>query len=757
MKEQAKIRMNKERRIHRLHQVLSIISILLGIASSIADPSFDYQNEAGYENNDNIYSDPASYQNYDFYLHSDPAKWDITKIDWTAVDYRRSEIYSRSDFYTTPDFYRNLPTDGYKQLDYNLVDYTSTGLKQDQIDSSKFLADFKCTGCTFDKTEQPQANIKYEKGRITVQKISTGEGVQVDPSTFDTISLPSGFPASTKFKVINDRIVVSIPQGKEAFDASILNLDLQDKTNSFTLDTAITDPSLQGKDKTSESPPTITYNNNPITGKLSFKGGQPYVRNGDELTISGITITSEGYERGIDPEIQTQGVNLYFENTPKAKVDDDYIIIDKSNGKVTAHKGDVRRKDDESPETFEVTFDSKNPIFEMKGRDYLSMDIGTGTTVTLQKRKGLIPLVTATMPPKDNGGSFILHDGRNIASVKQKKDGGRYDLLTRADRTHNRATSVPLTLVAQNEKGSNLFPKHDQTGSYGVKLVYDNTNSGLILSTRTLPKDFECISCTRDLKKTALAFIQNHQDIAQTNPGKIPSFDENVVQIHQAMDQLPLALQAAVRDIKIFHNNPSDLAEFHKECGTDALACYSDGVSYVPETVLTDDKGTLEHEAAHAFQDAIEKAGGVAAKYKLGSFEQVWESATKDEKEESLYRKTPQNTKAAAKDEPQNTKEESKVEWPGCDSSLHFQLDCSGPRNGFVSAYGATNYYEDVATHTECGLIRSCWEPLITPETNTYDSRNVEKFHLLCNQGFFHDSTCEDMAEVNPQIRSMTK
>ena len=185
------------------------------------------------------YDSYDSYQNADFYLYSDPSQWDYNNVNWDMVDFNRPEIY------TSQYFYRYLPYDRYDEVDYLQIDYII--VDHSRVDSDKYLRDLRCIGCSFSRGDQ---DIRF-----------SGEGI-THPNG-DYVSIPGNYPSGTLFIATEYVIEVLIPEGTSSIDIP--------STDDVTIDT---------KEKE-----IVLSDGTKISGRLSYKDGQAYVKAGDELVI----------------------------------------------------------------------------------------------------------------------------------------------------------------------------------------------------------------------------------------------------------------------------------------------------------------------------------------------------------------------------------------------------------------------------------------------------------------------------------------
>jgi hypothetical protein len=194
------------------------------------------------------YNLAENYNDINFYLTSDPKRWDYDKVNWNMVDFSRTELYNSQDFYD------NLPDEKYSQLDYNKVDYSKIK-DHNKIDTAKYFKDKGCIDCSL---ERRGINLKFSKNKI------------IHPNG-KAVSVPGIYPKGTKYIGRADIIEVIIPG-----EVDLVNVPQED-------DVVI---NTNGRD--------LTIGNIYVNGKLSYKKGKPYVGSGDKATIKNIVITSWG-------------------------------------------------------------------------------------------------------------------------------------------------------------------------------------------------------------------------------------------------------------------------------------------------------------------------------------------------------------------------------------------------------------------------------------------------------------------------------
>src|SRR3989344_8224379 len=249
-----------------MYKIIIFLLILVLVSSSILS-----EEETVYD-----YNDLYSYQNQDFYANSDPNEWDWSKVNWYLVDFNRVDIYEY------PEFYSNLPAEKYSELNYRLITDYSLIADHSLIDGTKFAQDFGCEGCDLEFDEfspldyadnpiQGWDDIRYsEDGRIThlnsEDYVYTGD-----------------FPAGVLFSINNEGINIfcsDIPTFLCVPESENGEIRGSFRINTFSeIDLGLR---------------TLNYNDNRVSGILSFDGSRTYLKPGNAVTINGVAIDNSG-------------------------------------------------------------------------------------------------------------------------------------------------------------------------------------------------------------------------------------------------------------------------------------------------------------------------------------------------------------------------------------------------------------------------------------------------------------------------------
>ncbi len=169
------------------------------------------------------------------------------------------------NIYDTPGFYDSLSDSDYSELDYTLVDFLMIP-DHDNVDASKYFNDLGCYQCSLDRGDQ---YLVFFRDMI------------VHPNE-NLISIPGNYPDGTLFIADENGIEVILPN-----DVDFSEIIFEDE---ITINTNGLDMILGGAK---------------VNGKVSYKGGDLYVKVDDKAIINDIEITALKYN----------DVSIFFDGT----------------------------------------------------------------------------------------------------------------------------------------------------------------------------------------------------------------------------------------------------------------------------------------------------------------------------------------------------------------------------------------------------------------------------------------------------------
>jgi hypothetical protein len=740
---------------------LKLVSIFL-IIFLVSTIAFAQSSEGGYD-----YSSSDIYQQPDFYANSDPTQWDLNKVDWNKVDwtngrvYWNADIFSRSEPYQQNGFYQNLPDNEYNKLDYNQVDYDNINLNHDKIDSGKYVTDMGCSNC--EMLRFSGASVKYSKEGVT-------------HSNGDPVSIPGTYPSGTKFYLKEEGIEIRLPE-----ETTEINIPTGD---AVTIDTSILVIEDQTGGSTVSSPQKreMQYKGNTVEGKLSFKDGQAYVKEGDTAVVNHIEI--------YNAESKAE-VNVYFDGE---RHEGAAISMNLEKRRMYFGKG-------VTSSNYGLSFQPGNVFLDTEEGDHLTMKPGFDSEMTIQHRgDDLIPLVSVKEGKR--GIDLFLTNGKQRYLV----DEGPKFKYQGLHILNEEQGSVPFTMLLQDEAGNNIFGMEKEK----EKIIFDNAQNHIIIPENLLPEEFECKDCIVDFGKSrALYDFSSAKILKNGNIQKITADNAAALyRVSKMLDKIPPVVRDSILELELV---PQD--QVGAACG---LSGRSIGGCANPNTrrIILGEQTPLYilyHEAGHTLTYYIEQKDELEAgrdlkayelelkrKYDVEDVRFQYESRKilKDEEgnvirdskgfgswtkckgvdmdcfsslvssSEKKITINDQDTRkwvelkvlSNQKKENQFSKEWQDIAGEVYGEGLEVNLEGGGlpvewadgtygPKNGCTRAYGCNNYHEDVATFVEhvAEGDHNFYKPLITPGNEQYDPRYRKKLDLLYKSGFI---TTEDYHKI---------
>jgi len=731
--------LNKMRKKIIQKSIVFFLLILITLNVAFAQPP-----ERGYD-----YSNPDVYQQPDFYAHSDPAQWDLNQVDWNRVDwtnfqvYWREDIFTRSEPYQQNGFYQNLPDEEYDKLDYKQVDYGNTNLNHDKIDSDKYVTDMGCSNCKMSRFER--ASVKYSKDGVT-------------HSNGDSVSIPGTYPSGTEFDLMENRIEIRLPEG-----TTEINIPTDDDV---TIDTTtwVTEETETAVVKTSKTR-EMQYKGNTVEGKLSFKDGQAYVKNGDKATVNSIEIDNAESEAG---------VNVYFDGE---RHEGAAVSMNLEKRKMYFGKG-------LTGSNYKLSFQSGNVFLDTEEADYLTMEPGYNSEITIQHRgEDLIPLVSVKEGKR--GVDLILTNGEQrylVEDGSKLKYFGQY--IVGGDQG-----SVPFTMLLQDEAGNNILGTEKEK----EKIIFDNAQNHIIIPENLPQEEFECKDCIIDFGKSrALYDFAAAQVLKRGNIKTITADNAAALyRVSRMLDKIPPEVRESILELKIV---PQDQVGAACGAGDVKLGGCANGqtrrIIVGEQTSLS----TVYHEAGHTLTYEVEQREKLEIEKPLKEYQlelmrkyggdwspkvvyqhpdgisqglEPCEGCTVSHIhwDKELTTAEEQRMKQLAQSALTKADQSFRASWTATAGDVYGEglgeniegaerristewVDgTTGPKNGCVRAYGCNNFYEDVATFVE-PVARGdygFYKPFITPESDQYDPRYRKKLDLLHRYGFI---TNEDYQKI---------
>jgi hypothetical protein len=664
----------------KLNKLLVAFLVFILLVSSVYAPDGDSSGSDYDYGSDDSYSDP------DFYSNSDPSQWDYSKVDWERVDFNRAELYSSSEFYN------NIPDDRYGDLDYKQVEYSQIK-DHSKIDSAKYFQDMGCSSCSLDRGGQ---NVFFSKNGIT------------HPNG-NSVSVPGTYPSGSLFVATENRIEVVVPEGAETINVPT--------TDTVTVNT-------QGRDVT-------LADGTRVNGKVISDNGQIRVKKEDKATINGIDIESRYSSEAEYVDVFSDGRNCGTDCISFSK-DSKSLFINQNKG-------------------FQLTFQKDNPVLNIEDSDFFR--IGQSSNIQLQitnrDEQDLIPQIVAKKLTEDAEFRFV--NGNIAANIDRENRlnqhiiGVNWNYLDLTDVLREK-TTTPMTLNFQDNEGNNLLG----TETEPHKILISNYNELISIpleletvETRAYDQAPAIISERLSFNtmegaeffngKAVILPINDNQEITDAvskNPGMLvvsgvtdPSTLKKISETYQA---LPPQIKASINGFQIYSDEEwSELTnEIFGENNRVAGWTSADGIIRLPASGISE--SLIYHEGAHdlTFELERQREMELAQKNFLSKFGSdvyatftrefrrggVWETDFEAEWKNIVNENYGENVVVV---DGYNT-------WKEYENSV-YEFEAHRPRDGFVRPYGATDYYEDVATYVE-NVRRdpSFFKPLISE--STYDT-----------------------------------
>lgn len=646
--------------------------------------SDDYQNEI-------YYIDP------NFYVDSDPYYWKWDLVDWEMVDLSREELYGLEEFYT------KLPEGYYYDLDYDLIDYYAKDLDysaldytqvqydvadQTRIDAQKYFKDLGCSQCIFQESES--GLVAYDSNGIS------------HVNARDFVSIPGTYPTGTLFLVEAYSITIMLP--KEITSITI------PETDRVTLEIK------EEQEISLENGATMT------AGRVNLYGGRIYVPSGDEVTINDIFIRNVEF----GPPIE-----MYFDGKTHEGI---YISMDKEEGWLFLDTADSE---------YGLSFLPGNAFFDVEENDFLIV-YPIGTTMSIEKREGFIPLVTA------EGQELKVLNGPDEYFFAT--DFKHFETIVEAI-SYYHGNAVPFTLQFTNEEGQNIFGEEPQ------KIIFDNDKNYFIMPIDFPAEEGECLACMVDISKSTALYNYYSEKSSKIEDMPLIITDNAAVtaRLIEDLQQLPQNLRKDLWKIKIV---PDDKIEEACEQPFSIGCTRSSREIILPEHY---DFSTLYHEAAHTKVYAIEQVQGSARKEwtienieLLQAHNQEFINAMSEE-EKIAYMELNELKY-------QEEQETFESRWEAIAGNVYgkdlqeealairWTDGTEEPRNGCMKPYGCNNLHEDVATHLETFGKRDygLFKELIDPTNAKYDPRYKQKLDLLYEYEFITEEQYNQSIGARP-------
>jgi hypothetical protein len=515
-----------------------------------------------------------------------------------------------------------------------------------------------------------------------------------------------------------------------------------------------------------------TYNLNvngvDFQGKARWNEGVVSIEARESARIAGVDISNWAYDERSE---KSKGeLFVYFDGR---KPEGNSISFDFNNGIL---QGNTQPRQLGNY----LTFYEGNPFVDVSSGDRFGFELSQDSSFTLTKGDSLPSLVVS--PHTDTASfAFSLRNGRTELSY-QDNDLGFY---TYDDDEQNPQRSVPLEFTVQDADAQNLLTLRDEP----LKIVFDDRSQlifveeDLVISRETCPGCFD--SRTRSQIVTDYVHEQFDFYVPIVGVESNPSFLQKT---YMDLDKLPPEMIDNLWDLRL-------VDDVQEACGENTAGCASSSMITLGKNYQYE---VLHHEGAHTrtfeldneimnteysresyednlrFEHAEEAYKGDRLTRPIVTFQSTDGSVSKPCRDCSVEIVWP-GVELAAEEratliEHYVVEQESKdnsfdSQWTaiagdvygvdlgpktvGGRSSSTWEDGTYGPQHGCVEAYGCNNFYEDVATHSECSLEEACWRPLVTPGGEAYDVIYVRKYQLLCQtQGFVHSQTCHEMQSI---------
>lgn len=301
------------------------------------------------------YGDSKSYSNSDFLRNSDPAQWDLNKVNWNSP-----ALYQNPKVYTRDEAYKKF---NYKMVDYGNVDHS-------KVDGGKYLRDFGCRGCQF-------ACVQCEMKSTGAKSLVTwGKEGKISHIKGDSVSIPGPYADKKVFFEAMDKGIVII------IDRETVGNSLEiPKSDSAVL--KIRKPYFNlkyGGQDLGEVAGTIGINKNGL-----------YIPEGENGRIYGLSITSN-----------KKDVNLFLDGKERKDCLCNYVSMNARDKQLISNVVEDSQL---------IQFLGENPF--IKVQTYLGIDQKFGTIIVENRDKqGLIPLITTKFQPGDGQLHNFIFNGQ---------------------------------------------------------------------------------------------------------------------------------------------------------------------------------------------------------------------------------------------------------------------------------------------------------------------------------------------------------
>lgn len=615
------------------------------------------------------------YKDENFLIASDATTWDTSKIPLgnpivysNPSIYNRNDIYSVASVYTYRDFFQNLPDDKYKLLDYKKVNYDLIS-NHNKIDSSKYLKDLGCSACSFDRGNQ---NIKFSENGIS-------------HSSGDFVSIPGSYPTGTLFVAKADRIEIIMPKGVTQID-----IPNSDKVTINTQDRLIT-----------------ISDGTKLSGKLSYRNGQPYIRGDDFVIIDGVEIKALRQDIYLPREneaVQDNEILLFLDGNPHTGVAKDYVSLNGKSGNLFVYTNNGKG--------ISLDFKEGNNFLYFEKDDFAHIEIKKSElSIENRNTNDLIPLVNVKERPVDS--EFKIQSG--IVNINGK---GKF-ITTDSNNPINKKSS-PMAVIISDSMGNLLGGQKDPnkiiiSNFNEIAIIPVNKQEGLIINSEQY--DYSLWKISENLYFNYDTFTP--ENLKKTFPNIALSGrlnDDYIKKLSETLFQLTPELRNSINNIIIYTED-----EFKETYPTSRARALSDFSRNVKFRIGTFSQSAVIHEIAHTrLQQILEEQYRINFKtFNLFSsvdkpIDKEWENIAGDYNKDLI----------------RSVNTESSVDFLWSDGT-------TGPKYGCVTPYGCTWYREDLAEFVRISYLNpSSLKSLVDTSRKDYDPRYKQKLDLLYKHGF---------------------
>ena len=680
------------------------------------------------------YSDSSNYGNDEFLEHSDPSKWDLSKVDWSNPKAYRSEIYLRKE--------------AYRKFDHNLLDYNDPNIDHSQIDGQKYLDDLGNQKMSFTAAVSSTGLIKYSL-----------DGIAHDDGFF--VSVPGYLPEGTEILCHGDGIDIKLPH------------------SSFKIDFPLTDTFNFGLGG------LVLYNNHLFSGDGHYDKGTISTLGNSYLNIDGVVVDCTGSNR------RCSSVDIYFSErdiTPK----NNYLLLDRENRRLLASGVD------EEDTFFRVAFKRTNTYFDVEDEDAFDFEVGRDSNIKVFNRDSqqLVPEVEVSgdsVRIRNGENAFKFVNGKVVLNVYTMSKGSVPMTLTFKDKNgYNVLGSVdsPKKLIFDNDNNfASLSEDYDSYFFECQDCDLDLSESRLILDNNlrkfrvwgiefsgtddskminrlaflveslpaTVRDSISEIEVADGLRFNMLCGFVNAAGCVLKNSAKIVLREEDIdtgfvgtLLYHEAAHTLQHRLIGQGKRYDVEKQLRTLSLELYRKYDIDHLTLETDNNGNI---LVRGYKESLSNEPVELRQEDVNH---YLSLYQLTAVEENSYEGEMKRLSESLY--------------------DQNIYSPSGGLKNYWVDDEQLPRFGFMRPYGANNFFEDGATFIEdmrLGSLYNWYAVLMDPKSDYYqqlmgkpilnndptiimDENTAQqwaeiyrqKFDIHCKYGFFTPSDCNKVLGI---------